>query len=282
MVLSYTIKPNVYGGMVCRLYGIPQIVNITGLGTAVEKTSRIQKIVFLLYKIGLRKSRRIFFQNEENKRFCEMHNLTPDCGSIIPGSGVNLIRFQLMDYPNDDTVKFIFISRIMKQKGIEQYLDTAIAIREEYPNTEFHILGYCEDAYQEKLKKLNNNKTIIYHGMTSDVRPFIANVHCIVHPTYYPEGMSNVLLESCASGRPVITTNRSGCKEIVDDGVNGFIVEQQNSEDLIGKVRKFLDLSFEEKKNMGIAARKKVEKQFDRNIIAVSYTHLTLPTNSLV
>ena len=145
----------------------------------------------------------------ENKRFCEMHNLTPDCGSIIPGSGVNLIRFQLMDYPNDDTVKFIFISRIMKQKGIEQYLDTAIAIREEYPNTEFHILGYCEDAYQEKLKKLNNNKTIIYHGMTSDVRPFIANVHCIVHPTYYPEGMSNVLLESCASGRPVITTNLS-------------------------------------------------------------------------
>lgn len=271
VVLSYTIKPNVYGGMVCRLYGIPQIVNITGLGTAVEKTSRIQKIVFLLYKIGLRKSRRIFFQNEENKRFCEMHNLTPDCGSIIPGSGVNLIRFQLMDYPNDDTVKFIFISRIMKQKGIEQYLDTAIAIREEYPNTEFHILGYCEDAYQEKLKKLNNNKTIIYHGMTSDVRPFIANVHCIVHPTYYPEGMSNVLLESCASGRPVITTNRSGCKEIVDDGVNGFIVEQQNSEDLIGKVRKFLDLSFEEKKNMGIAARKKVEKQFDRNIIVKAY-----------
>lgn len=109
VVLSYTIKPNVYGGMVCRLYGIPQIVNITGLGTAVEKTSKIQKIVFLLYKIGLRKSRRIFFQNEENKRFCEMHNLTPDCGSIIPGSGVNLIRFQLMDYPNDDTVKFILL-----------------------------------------------------------------------------------------------------------------------------------------------------------------------------
>ena len=107
--------------------------------------------------------------------------------------------------------------------------------------------------------------------MTSDVRPFIANVHCIVHPTYYPEGMSNVLLESCASGRPVITTNRSGCKEIVEDGVNGLIVEQHNSEDLIGKVRKFLDLSFEEKKNMGIAARKKVEKQFDRNIIVKAY-----------
>lgn len=271
IVLSYTIKPNVYGGMACRLCGIPQIVNITGLGTAVENPSMLQRIVFVLYKIGLKNVKRVFFQNEENKRFCEKHKLTPDCGYLIPGSGVNLKHFQVKEYPNDDIVKFIFISRIMKQKGIEQYLDTAIAIRKEHPNTEFHILGYCEDAYQEKLKELNDNGTIIYHGMTSDVRPFISNVHCTIHPTYYPEGMSNVLLESCASGRPIITTNRSGCKEIVDDGINGFIVEQQNSEDLIAKVCRFLDLSFEEKKCMGLAARKKVEKQFDRNIIVKAY-----------
>ena len=107
--------------------------------------------------------------------------------------------------------------------------------------------------------------------MISDVRPFIANVHCTIHPTYYPEGMSNVLLESCASGRPIITTNRSGCREIVDNGINGFIVEQQNSEDLIAKIRKFLSLPFREKKNMGLASRKKVEKQFDRNIIVKAY-----------
>lgn len=271
IVLSYTIKPNVYGGMACRLCGIPQIVNITGLGTAVENPSMLQRIVFVLYKIGLKNVKRVFFQNEENKRFCEKHKLTPDCGYLIPGSGVNLKHFQVKEYPNDDIIKFIFISRIMKQKGIEQYLDTAIAIRKEHPNTEFHILGYCEDAYQEKLKELNDNGTIIYHGMTSDVRPFISNVHCTIHPTSYPEGMSNVLLESCASGRPIITTNRSGCKEIVDDGINGFIVEQQNSEDLIAKVCRFLDLSFEEKKRMGLAARKKVEKQFDRNIIVKAY-----------
>lgn len=271
VVLSYTIKPNVYGGMACRLCGIPQIVNITGLGTAVENPSKLQKIVFLLYKIGLRKSKKIFFQNEENKRFCEKHNLTPDCGCLIPGSGVNLTRFQVTDYPNDDIVRFIFISRIMKRKGIEQYLAAAAVIRKEYFNTEFHIVGYCEDAYQERLKELNDNGTIIYHGMISDVRPFIANVHCTIHPTYYPEGMSNVLLESCASGRPIITTNRSGCREIVDNGINGFIVEQQNSEDLIAKIRKFLSLPFREKKNMGLAARKKVEKQFDRNIIVKAY-----------
>lgn len=271
VVLSYTIKPNVYGGMACRLLGVPQIANITGLGTAVENPSKIQKIVFLLYKVGLKNTKRIFFQNEENKLFCEKYKLTPDCGYLIPGSGVNLTQFQVKDYPNDDIVRFIFISRIMRQKGIDQYLDAATAIRKEYPNTEFHILGYCEDTYEDKLEKLNKNGTVIYHGATSDVRTFIANVHCTIHPTFYPEGMSNVLLESCASARPIITTNRSGCREIVDDGINGFIVEQQNSEDVISKIRKFLSLSFEEKRNMGLAARKKVEKQFDRNIIVKAY-----------
>lgn len=271
VILSYTIKPNVYGGIACRLWGIPQVANITGLGTAVENPSKIQKVVFLLYKVGLKNAKRIFFQNEENKKFCEQHKLTPNCGYLIPGSGVNLTRFRLMDYLNNEVIRFIFISRIMKQKGIDQYLDAAVAIRKEYPDTEFHILGYCEDAYEEKLRQLHDWGIVIYHGATPDVRPFIANVHCVIHPTYYPEGMSNVLLESCAIGRPIITTNRSGCREIVDDGINGFIVEQQNSEDLITKVRQFLSLSFDEKRNMGLAARKKVEKQFDRNIIVKAY-----------
>jgi len=271
VVLSYTIKPNVYGGMFCRWCGIPQIANITGLGTALECSSLLQKFIFILYRIGLKKAKRVFFQNQDNMNFCIKNRLTPNCGYLIPGSGVNLTRFTSQEYPADDKVKFIFISRIMKQKGIDQYLDTAKVIRKEYPNTEFHILGFCEDSYESILKELSNDGTIIYHGTTSDVRPFIANVHCTIHPTYYPEGMSNVLLESCASGRPVITTNRSGCREIVDDGVNGYIVKQQNSRDVIEKVRKFLSLSWEEKREMGLIARKKVEEQFDRNIIVKAY-----------
>lgn len=159
----------------------------------------------------------------------------------------------------------------MKQKGIDHYLDAARTIRKEYPDTEFHVLGFCEDAYESLLQELTENGTIIYHGLASDVRPYIMNVHCTIHPTYYPEGMSNVLLESCAMGRAVITTNRSGCRRIVDDGKNGFIVEQQNSQDLIEKVRKFISLSWEEKRNMGYAARKKVEHQFDRNIVVKAY-----------
>ena len=271
IVLSYTIKPNVYGGIACRINYIPQIVNITGLGTAVENPSFLQKFIFLLYRIGLKKVKKVFFQNLENKKFCENHHLTPDCGSLIPGSGVNLTRFIVEDYPIGDKIKLLFISRIMKSKGIEQYIDAAIAIRKKYPNTEFHILGFCEDTYEKKLTDLNNKGIVIYHGLQNDVRPFIKNAHCLIHPSFYTEGMSNVLLESCATGRPVITTNRAGCREIVDNGITGFLVEPQNSQDLIEKLLKFIALPWEQKRDMGLAARKKVEQEFDRNIVVRAY-----------
>ena len=128
----------------------------------------------------------------------------------------------------------------MKEKGIDQYLDAAKYIKEKYPHTNFHILGFCEGDYEEKLKKMQENGFIQYHGMQNDIREFHKFSHCTIHPTFYPEGMSNVLLESAACGRPVITTNRSGCKEIVNDGISGYIVEQQNSTDLIEKIEKFL------------------------------------------
>lgn len=271
VVLSYTIKPNIYGGIACRLKGVPQIVNITGLGTAVENSSLLQKFIFLLYRIGLEKAKIVFFQNSENKEFCKKHNLTPDCVRLIPGSGVNLTNFTIEDYPLEDKIRFLFISRIMKSKGIELYIDAATEIRKKYPNTEFHILGFCEDAYEKRLTDLNSKGVVIYHGLQNDVRPFIKNAHCLIHPSFYPEGMSNVLLESCATGRPVITTNRAGCREIVDNGITGFLVEPQNSQDLIEKLLKFMALPWEQKRDMGLAARKKVEQEFDRNIVVRAY-----------
>ena len=121
----------------------------------------------------------------------------------------------------------------MKEKGIDQYLEAAKKIKEKYPNTEFHICGFCEKEYEGQLEELNNNGTVIYHGMIRNVSDFLTNIHCVVHPTYYPEGISNVLLEACASGRPIITTDRSGCKEVVDDGVNGYMILQKDSDALI-------------------------------------------------
>ena len=167
------------------------------------------------------------------------------------------------------------VKGIRKEKGIDEYLATAKVIKQKYPNTEFHVLGGCEGNYQQLLSELNDKGIIIYHGQQSDVRPFIANVHCTIHPTFYPEGMSNVLLESCAAGRAIITTDRAGCREIVDNGVNGFIVKQQDSKDLIEKVEQFIQLSFEDKKQMGLAARRKVEKEFDRNIVVNAYLEET-------
>ncbi|MGO4547608.1 glycosyltransferase family 4 protein [Paenibacillus sp. 2TAB23] len=269
VMLSYTIKPNIYGGMVCRFLGIPYIANITGLGTAVENAGIMQKISVMLYKVAFKNISCLFFQNNENKLFFENENIAKDKHRLIPGSGVNLEHFELLEYPPDGTIEFVFISRIMKEKGIDQYLEAAEYIKNKYPNTKFHILGFCEDAYEDKLQAMKH--IVEYHGMQKDVRVFLEKTHCTIHPTYYPEGMSNVLLESAASGRPIITTNRSGCREIVDSGINGYVVGQKNSMDLIEKIEEFIDLSYEQKIAMGLAGRAKVEKEFDRKIVVNAY-----------
>ncbi|MEK5214645.1 glycosyltransferase family 4 protein [Psychrobacillus sp. FSL H8-0487] len=270
VVLTYTIKPNIYGGMASRMIAVPYIANITGLGTAVENGSILQRITLFLYKISLETAKCVFFQNKENQDFIT-DKIAISNHRLIPGSGVNLERYSIMDYPSGEIVNFLFIARIMKEKGIDQYLEAAEYIRKKYTNTAFHILGYCEDAYEDILKELQDKGIVQYHGMQSDVRKFHVNSHCTIHPTYYPEGMSNVLLESAACGRPMITTNRAGCREIIEDGKNGYFIEQKNSQDLVEKIEKFLKLDNKTKKQMGISARKKMENEFDRKIVVQSY-----------
>jgi len=271
IVLTYTIKPNIYGGLACRISAIPYIVNITGLGTAVEKNGPIQKLLIFLYKISLKKSKFVFFQNKSNEKFFLENNILNKNYKTIPGSGVNLSEYSLREYPTDEVINFLFVARIMKEKGIEEYLEAAQFIRNKYTNTRFHILGFCEDNYEHRLSELHDSGVIIYHGMQKNVRDYYEIAHCTVHPTFYPEGMSNVLLESAAMGRPIITTDRSGCREIVDDTVNGFIVKQQDGKDLIDKIEMFLELDHITKKRMGIMGREKVEKEFDRRYVVESY-----------
>ena len=271
IVLTYTIKPNIYGGIACRILEIPHIANITGLGTAVENRGILQIITLFLYKIALKKTSCIFFQNKENADFINGKNIVQGRQRLIPGSGVNLSYYNILEYPSDESVNFLFISRVMKEKGIDHYFIAAKYIKERYPDTEFHILGFCEESYEEKLKEMQEKDIIRYYGLQRDVKEFHKISHCTIHPTYYPEGMSNVLLESAACGRPIITTNRSGCREIVDDGINGYLVEQQNSQNLISKIEKFLELDYDTKKQMGLAGRCKVEKEFDRQIVIDAY-----------
>lgn len=271
LVLTYTIKPNVYGGMAAASKKVPYVANITGLGTAVENGGLMQTLTLTLYRIGFRRISKVFFQNEENRKFFERRNIAVAQHDSLPGSGVNLDKFAPIDYPVDGKTEFAFISRIMKEKGIEQYLDAAIVIKEKYPDTVFHVCGFGDEYYENRMKQLNDERCIVYHGLLNDVRVMLKDVHCVVHPTFYPEGMSNVLLESAASCRPIISTNRAGCREAIDDGVNGYLINERDSEDLIEKIECFLASSYEEKKEMGLRGRTKVEKEFDRNIVVKKY-----------
>lgn len=271
VVLTYTIKPNVYGGMACASLKIPYIANITGLGTAVENGGLLQKITLFLYKCGLKKAQKVFFQNTENRDFMLSHGVVKTDYDLLPGSGVNLAQYEILEYPNQDIIEFAFIARVMKEKGIDQYLEAAEYIHTKYPNTRFHVCGFCEDDYKEKLDELANKGMIIYHGLVSDMKEIYKRISCTIHPSYYPEGLSNVLLESAACGRPIITTNRSGCREVIDNNVNGYIVVEKNSKDLIEKIEKFLNLSLNERKEMGFAGRDKVEREFDRQIVINKY-----------
>ena len=247
IVFGFTIKPNIYGAMVARKYKIPFVANITGLGTAVENGGWKQKFFVLLYKYAFRGIQRVFFQNEENRQFFVDHKIALSAHAMLPGSGVNLERFPYREYPKDDVIKFAFISRIMKEKGIEQYLEAAQEIKKRHDNVEFHICGFCEDEYDGKLQEMSDAGIVIYHGMIREVSEFMGEMHCIIHPTYYPEGISNVLLEACATGRPIITTDRSGCREVVEDGVNGYMIPQKNTSLLIEAINKFLILTHKEK-----------------------------------
>lgn len=282
IVFTYTIKPNVYGGFACQLCGVPYVANVTGLGSAVENGGILQKITLALYKVGLRGAQKVFFQNQANLDFMLAHGIKPKSHALIPGSGVNLERFAPLPYPqNDDTVHFVFISRIMREKGIDQYLDAAQHFYSSSspattgdlpaPKCVFHVCGFCEAEYQGKLDELAKAGVVVYHGMVRDVKTVLKDVHCTIHPSFYPEGISNVLLESCACARPIITTDRSGCREVIDDGVNGFIVKQRDSQDLIEKIEKFLALTHEEKQKMGEAGRVKVEREFNRQIVVDAY-----------
>lgn len=273
MVLAYTVKPDVYGGIVCRILQIPFMPNITGLGKGLDEKGLIQKITVFLYKLAVKKSSCVFFQNNNDKAFFDAAGIKYEKGIVLPGSGVNLEKFKPLPYPEkNEPVRFIYVARVMKAKGIEQYLDAAHEIKKMYPDTEFHICGYCEEDYKKILAEKSRNKEIIYHGLVDDVQKYEESCHCVVLPSFHPEGISNVLLEGAACARPLITTDHAGCRETVTDRVTGYIVIQQDSMDLIDKMRKFIELPYDSKKRMGEEGRRKIEMEFDRKTVVDAYS----------
>lgn len=270
VILTYTIKPNIYGGIAARKLSIPYIPNITGLGSALVNPRKLQKLLFHLYKKTISKSQVVFFQNESNKEFFLNNNILIDNYEILPGSGVNLEYFQYLEYPNDSEVNFVFISRIMKEKGINEYLKAADYIKKKYPKVNFHICGTYEENYEELINNKHNDGTIVFHGKVDDVRKVLNKVHCIIHPSYH-EGMSNVLLEAASSGRPIIASDIPGCRETFDEEISGFSFQKKDTEGLIQAIEKFIQLDNNTRKQMGLSGRKKMEKEFDRQIVVEKY-----------
>ena len=269
VVLTYTIKPNIYGGIMCRINKIPYITNITGLGTGIENNNLLTKVILKMYRLALKKSNCVFCQNQYIYDFLIDNKIAKNL-KIIPGSGVNIKEFKVQNYPDNEEQIFLFIGRIMKEKGIEEYLEAAKKIKNKYPNTTFKILGIYEDEYADSINRCNKEGIVKYCGFVSNIKKYIKNSNCTILPSYH-EGMSNALLESAAMGRPIIASNIPGCKEVVEEGKNGYLFEVKNTDKLIEKIEIFLELSYEQKKQMGLEGRKIIEKQFDRRIILNAY-----------
>lgn len=269
VILTYTIKPNIFGNYAARSFGIPVIMNITGIGTMLYK-GRFKLIFRYLYRYACNRAIIVFFQNSANMEFFQKNNLVHTQKSkLIQGSGVNLEKFKPLEKTIiDGKIRFLFIGRLMKEKGIEELLEASQNVIKRYPDTVFQIVGGMEeDKYVSYHQK---KKNIEFLGVSHDVRKQIREADCIVNPSYH-EGMSNVLQEGAAMGKPLIASNIPGCREIVDDGKNGFLFEVKNATDLQDKIIKFIELSDEQKVSMGKNSRLKVEKEFDRNKVVDEY-----------
>ena len=264
LVITYTIKPNIYCGLACRKRKIKYAANITGLGTSFEKKGLIRFIVTFLYKISLKKSKIVFFENSENKDIIVERKIVPANKTfVLNGAGVNTDFFYYSEYPSEEKINFLFIGRIMVEKGFNELIYAMEKLLNDNCNVELHIVGFCEESLEDRIKFYQQEGWLFFHGRQQDVRPFIEQSHCFVLPSWH-EGMANTNLECASMGRPVITSNIHGCMEAIEDGVSGLLCEKQNANDLYMKMKKFISLSYEERKTMGIAGRQRMMEMFDK------------------
>lgn len=271
VVLTYTIKPNIYGGICCRFRKVSYIVNITGLGSVFEKGGILQKIVVFLYRMALKKAACIFFQNQNNQQVFEKFKIKGKAAQLVPGSGVNLDRHRFEEYPSKEgPVKFLYAGRIMKEKGIDELLYAAEQIQRRYMNVIFEIVGKYEDDYKSIIEEYEQKGIIHLVEYQKDMHPYYQSAWAVLMPSYH-EGMSNVILEAAATGRPVIASDIPGCREGFEEGCTGFGVEAGNKEALYEAVARFMELPYEKKVEMGYAAREKMKVEFDRQKVVKAY-----------
>lgn len=262
-VITYTIKPNIYGGIAARQAHKTYAVNITGLGTAFEKPGLVRTIVVNLYKYALKKAKVIFFENSSNRDellsfgCCEKKQTV-----VLNGAGVNTEAYFYQPYPRNDGVKFLFVGRVMKEKGVDELFEAMKRLNAEGNKCFLDVVGPFEENYKEKIEELSKTGWLRYHGYQENVMPFIAACDCFVLPSYH-EGMANTNLECASSGRPLITSNIPGCKEAVIEE-SGFLCEPQNADSLYDAMKKMIETPRECREKMGQNGRKHMENVFDK------------------
>lgn len=270
IALLYTIKPTLYAGLACRKLDIPYIANITGLSPILSEPGFLKNICFFLYRFVLKHADMVFFQNQSNMNLFVKMKAVSSRIKLIPGSGVNLKEHNYEHYKEDGKLRILYVGRIVKVKGIDELLEAIEILSERYHDLIFEMVGSCDNAYQTKIENLHHKKQIIYYGSRMNPREYMKDAQAVIMPSY-GEGMSNVLLEASACGRPVLASNVQGCREIVIDDVTGFRFEPHNANSIVEAVEKFRSLSKEQREQMGIEARKHVENNFSREIVVNAY-----------
>lgn len=274
--LFFTIKPVIYGSLASMFLRVPAISTITGLGTAFMSEGILSRISTILYKVCFLSVKRVFFQNIDDKNFFISKKLVnPNVCHLSPGSGVDLDKFESCELPKSNEMKFLLIARMLWDKGIGEFVEAARIVKHKYPNTRFQLLGPIgvdnrSAIPYEYIDKWQKDGAIEYLGETNNVIKYIKNASCVVLPSYR-EGTSKVLLESASMSRPLIATNVPGCKEVIEDGINGYLCESHNSADLANKIEKMLLLSYSSLCKMGEKGRQKMKQEFNQDIVCKLY-----------
>ncbi|MGN1014582.1 MAG: glycosyltransferase family 4 protein [Butyricicoccus sp.] len=266
LVITYSIKPNIYAGLLCRRMKIPYCANVQGLGTAFQKKGLAQFVTFL-YKMAFQAVQTVFFENEGNAQEFLMRGILPkEKQTVLHGAGINLEQYALEPYPENEIVHFLYLGRIMREKGIDELFSAVKRLRNDGERFVLDLVGFFEDSYKEQVEQLERQNIVCFHGFQEDPRPFYAAADCVVLPSYH-EGMSNVLLEAAAAGRPLITSDIPGCREAVNDGISGFLVEVKNSDQLYEAMKRILHTERSEREKMGMAGRTKMEQEFRKEAV---------------